>query len=170
MTEPTFLPAKFTRKGDQIQVELSLMIDDHVEAVWAALTEPEKLLQWLAPGEIALSVGGPAKLNFPESGTVIDSQVSAIEPMRLLEYSWSGPGEPERPLRWALEPIGSTTRLTLTLSQPAGEDAARACAGWVAHMEMLAAALAGMPIKFPFALFKAAREGYRAQFEAAAAA
>lgn len=169
MTQPAYLPAKFTRKGDVIQAELSLMLDDHQEAVWAALTEPDKLLQWLAPGEIELRVGGAARLNFPESGIVIDSTVSAVEPQRLLEYSWSGPGEPIRPLRWTLEPLGAAVRLGLTLTMPANEDAAKACAGWVAHLEMLAAALAGIPIKFPFELFKAAREGYRDQLQAQAA-
>ncbi|MDR3510723.1 MAG: SRPBCC family protein [Caulobacteraceae bacterium] len=169
MTQPAYLPANFTRKGDVVEAELSLLLDDHLEDVWAALTEAPKLLQWLAPGEIELRVGGAARLNFPESGIVIDSKVSAVEPRRLLEYSWSGPGEPDRPLRWTLEPVGAVVRLTLTLTMPASEDAARACAGWVAHLEMLAAALAGIPIKFPFELFKAAREGYRAQIEAKAA-
>lgn len=170
MSNAAYLPANFSRKGERIQVVLELMLDDHVEAVWAALTQPDKLLDWLAPGEIALSAGGPARLNFPESGTVIDSTVTAIEPLRLLEYSWSAPGEPDRPLRWALEPIGAATHLTLTLTLPDGEDVAKACAGWAAHMEMLAAALAGMPVKFPFELFKNARAAYRAQFEALAAA
>jgi uncharacterized protein YndB with AHSA1/START domain len=170
MSETAYLPAKLSRQGDRVRIVLDLMLDDHVEAVWAALTRPDRLLEWLAPGEIAAEAGGPARLNFPESGTVIDSRVTAIEPMKLLEYSWSGPGEPERPLRWALEPIGATTHLTLTLTMPADEDAAKACAGWAAHMEMLAAALAGMPVKFPFALFQAARAAYRAQFEADAAA
>jgi hypothetical protein len=54
-------------------------------------------------------------------------------------------------------------RLVLTLSVPDGEDAGRSAAGWAAHLEMLAAALAGAPIKFPFEVFKAARDSYRAQ-------
>jgi uncharacterized protein YndB with AHSA1/START domain len=166
MSQPAYQPATFTRKGDVTEARLSLMLDDHIEQVWAALTDPQRLLQWLAPGEIELRLGGAAKLNFPESGVVIDSRVTAIEPLRLLEYSWSGPGEPNRPLRWELEPLGPATRLTLTLTVPAEEDAGRSCAGWAAHMEMLAAALAGIPIKFPFDLFKAAREGYRAQLAA----
>ena len=58
---------------------------------------------------------------------------------------------------------GDEVLLDLTLRMPASEDAGRACAGWDAHLEMLAAALAGVPIKFPFELFKAARDAYRAQ-------
>jgi hypothetical protein len=44
---------------------------------------------------------------------------------------------------------------------PADEDAGRAAAGWEAHLEMLAAALEEVPIKFPFETFKAARDAYR---------
>ena len=87
--------------------------------------------------------------------------VSAVEAGRLLEYSWSSPGEPTRPVRWEIAPEGDGTRLTLTLRVPSSEDPGRACAGWEAHLEMLEAALEGVPIKFPFERFKAARDGYR---------
>ena len=166
LTQTAFEPAEFTRKGDVIQVHFCLMLDEHIEHVWAALTEPDRLVEWLAPGEIELREGGAARLNFADSGTVIDSIVTAYRPLHLLEYSWSRPGEPQRPVRWSLEPIGPETRLDLTLTVPAEEDAGRAAAGWAAHLEMLAAALAGVPIKFPFELFKAAREAYRAQLAA----
>ena len=125
------------------------------------LTDPAELPKWLAPGEIELRQGGRAKLDFTDSGTVIDSTVSALEPERLLAYSWSSPGEPERPVRWELEPDGDGTRLVLTLRVPDSEDVARACAGWEAHLQMLLAALEGVPIKFPFERFKSTREAYK---------
>jgi len=144
-----------------VRARLERLMEAGQDEVWAALTEPGQLAQWLAPGEIALEPGGPAKLDFVDSGIVIDSTVAAVEAPRLLEYSWSGPGEPERPLRWETSEEGGSTRLTLTVTVPEGEDAARAFAGWVAHLEMLAAALMGVPMKFPFDRFKAAREAYR---------
>jgi uncharacterized protein YndB with AHSA1/START domain len=151
--------------GERYEARLERVFDHGALEVWTELTDPEKLPYWLAPGEIALRVGGRAKLDFPESGAVIDSTVTAIQPITLLEYSWSGPGEPLRPIRWRLTPGSGyeTTRLTLTLSVPAGEDVARSCAGWEAHLEMLAAALEGVPIKFPFERFKATRAAYGAQ-------
>ena len=106
-------------------------------------------------------MGGAVRLDFADSGTVIDCRVSAFEPRRTLEYSWSAPGEPLRPVRWVLADAGETTALTLIVRTPLREDPGRACAGWEAHLEMLAAALAGAPIKFPFETFKAAREAYR---------
>ena len=146
-----------------VRARLERVIEHDQGAVWAALTDPAQLPQWLAPGAISLVPGGEAKLNFIDSGTVIDSVVTAVEAPRLLEYSWSGPGEPTRPVRWETIPEGAATRVTLTVTTPEGEDAARACAGWVAHLEMLAAAMEGVPMKFPFDRFKAAREVYKAR-------
>src|SRR5262249_26890713 len=98
---------------------------------------------------------------FVDSGIVIDSRVVAIAPGELIEYSWSSGDEPARPVRWMLEPQGEGCRVRLHLAVPPGEDAARAFAGWEAHLEMLEAALEGVPIRFPFESFKAARERYR---------
>jgi uncharacterized protein YndB with AHSA1/START domain len=150
------------RTSGAFEARLERVLDHEQKAVWAMLTDPSRLPEWLAPGELSLTKGGPAKLNFPESGTVIDSVVSAIDPPRLIEYSWSGPGEPERPLRWETFAQSGGTRLVLTLRIPQTEDIARSCAGWEAHLVMLHAALEGVPIKFPFDRFKAMREAYKA--------
>ncbi|MGZ5932785.1 MAG: SRPBCC family protein [Rhizomicrobium sp.] len=166
MTEPAFGKAKFTRNGDVMEAKMKRVLDDSLDRVWVALTDSEELVKWLAPGEIELWEGGSAKLNFTDSGIVIDSKVTAIEPLSVLEYSWSGPGEPLRPVRWDMRPKGDEVELDLTLRMPASEDAGRSCAGWDAHLEMLAAALAGVPIKFPFELFKAARDAYCVQLAA----
>jgi len=153
--------AIFLHLDGQTQVVLERTFEQPPSSLWSQLTHPAKLPQWLAPGEIEPRVGGVARLDFGVSGAVIDSMVTAFEPHRLLEYSWSAPDEPTRPLRWEIIPAGRGSRLRLILRVPAGEDAARAAAGFEAHLEMLAAALEGVPIKFPFETFKAAREAYR---------
>lgn len=150
------------RVGNRLQGRMERLLEQDPQAVWAMLTEPQKLAEWLAPGTIEPRAGGAAKLNFTDSGIVIDSKVSAFDPPRLLEYSWSGPGEPERPLRWELTPEDGGTRLALTVSIPDNEDIARTCAGWEAHLMMLHAALEGVPMKFPFDRFKTTREQYKA--------
>ena len=156
-------------KGDgYIEAKLTRLIDHPPAMVWTALIDPERTVEWLAPGVIEAKAGGRARLDFVDSGIVIDSTVSAYEPLRLLQYSWSGPGEPDRPVRWEVMPEGESTRLTLTLRTPEGEDAGRSAAGWEAHLEMLAAALEGVPIKFPFERFKTTREAYRARVAALA--
>jgi uncharacterized protein YndB with AHSA1/START domain len=161
--EPLFRTATFERQESRVVARFGTTLENHVDEVWEALTVPARIVDWLAPGDIDPRPGGAVKLNFVDSGIVIDSTISDVAPMRVLEFSWSGPGEPERPVRFELEPVGSVTGLVMTLSVPAEEDAGRSAAGWAAHLEMLAAALAGAPIKFPFDVFKAAREEYRAR-------
>lgn len=155
--------ATFLRMGDQVQVVLERTFEHAPARIWSLLTEPAELPQWLAPGAIELRAGGAARLDFGDSGVVIDSLVTAFDPGRLIEYSWSGPGQPTRPLRWEILPAGQGSRLRLTLRLPASEDAGRSAAGFEAHLEMLAAALEGVPIKFPFETFKTARDAYRAE-------
>jgi uncharacterized protein YndB with AHSA1/START domain len=163
MTDANESLGTLTRVGTHFQGRLERLFEQDQNSVWAMLTVPEKLAEWLAPGTIELRLGGAAKLNFTDSGTVIDSTVTAIDPPRLLEYSWSSPGEPARPVRWETQATGNGTRLTLSVGVPQNEDIARACAGWEAHLMMLLAAIEGVPIKFPFERFKSTREAYKAQ-------
>jgi uncharacterized protein YndB with AHSA1/START domain len=149
------------KADDRVTARFVLSVPHPRATVWSALTEPAVLPQWLAPGSIDQRDGGRVKLDFKDSGIVIDSEVRAFDPGYLLEYSWSGAGEPERPVRWELDDDNGGTRLQLTLGVPASEDVARACAGWSAHLDMLCAALEGVPIKFPFQVFADARARYR---------
>ncbi|TAL94202.1 MAG: SRPBCC family protein, partial [Rhodanobacter sp.] len=132
-------------------------------AVWHMLTDAASLAQWIAPGSIEPREGGRAHIDFQDSGIVIDSQVLAFDAPRVLAYSWSSGNQPLRPLRWELDDAPGGTHLTLTVTTPAGEDPAKACAGFEGHLEMLAAALEGVPIKFPFDLFLEARTAYNKQ-------
>jgi len=151
-----------SKTSSYLQGRLTRVIALDQPAMWAMLTTPERMAQWLAPGSIEQKQGGAVKLNFADSGTVIDSSVSAIDAPHLLEFSWSSPGQPTRPVRWELAAESGGTRATLTVSVPHTENIAATCAGWEAHLQMLQAAISGAPIKFPFETFKAAREGYRA--------
>ena len=147
-------------EGNRYVARLEREIAHDQSAVWAMLTEPGRMVNWLAPGEIELKKGGAARLDFGDSGIVIDSTVTEFDPPRLLEYSWSGPGEPNRPIRWEIASIANGTQLTLTLSVPDDEDVARSCAGWEAHLMMLLAAIEGVPIQFPFERFQSTRKAY----------
>lgn len=154
---------RFERGAGRIRGRLTRAYAHPVETVWAHITDSEKLAQWLAPGSIQLHAGGAAKLNFVNSGVIVDSPVTLAEPPRRLCYSWSAENEPVRPLDWSLEELEGDTLLTLEVSLPEDEDAGRACAGWESHLEMLAAALEGVTTRFPTELFLSRRDAYRAQ-------
>jgi len=167
MTENGDALGKLSHEDGYCVARLARLSEHAPAAIWRALTDPAWLPQWLAPGDISLAPGGRAKLDFADSGVAIDSPVTALTPGRVLEYSWSSPGEPARPMRWEVEPDGDGARLFLIVKIPHGEDAARAFAGFEAHLDMLEAALEGVPVKFPFLDFKAAREAYQAKLAAA---
>lgn len=169
MLDPAVPLPRFSCRNGTMRIQIRGRFDATPEQLWRAITAPADLLQWLAPGTIGLEVGGRAQLDFADSGIAIDSIVTAVEPGHLLEYGWNGPSESVRPLRWTITPGDDDVELTLSLEQPAHEDAARAAAGWTAHLEMLAAALADVPIRFPFAVFKAARAAYSEPVAAAMA-
>lgn len=167
MSDAGWMPGRITRTAAGFEGRLERALAHPPAAVWAMLTEPASLAQWLAPGRIELREGGTVRIDFADSGTVIDSRLTAFAPGQLLEYSWSGGDQPLRPLRWELRPEGEGTLLNLTVRLPEEEDPAKACAGFDGHLEMLAAALEGVPIKFPFDLFLQARAVYTAQRESA---
>ena len=152
-----------TAKGDSYEIRMERKFECGPGRVWEFLTRSAEIAQWLAPGKIEMRKGGTARLDFADSGIVIDSTVSDLRPPNMIEYSWSGPGEPLRPLRFETKIVPYGTALELTVRIPKSEDAPRTAAGFEAHLEMLAAALEGVPIKFPFPTFKALRDVYKAQ-------
>src|SRR5438552_2129725 len=107
--------------GNCFEARIERMLEHDQAKVWKMLTDPSQLPLWLAPGDLSLSKGGLAKLNFPESGTNVESVVTDVDPPRLIEYSWSSSGEPHRPLRWEATAVNGGTRLSLTLRIPDNE-------------------------------------------------
>jgi uncharacterized protein YndB with AHSA1/START domain len=142
-----------------------------VEKVWAALADPERRAEWLAPGAIEPQAGGRPELNFedgptPEHGTGLGGTVRIADPPRLLEFSWTTESGREEPVRWELFPEADGTRLVLThtvrrpiplgfglnVQNSATESRlAGYQAGWHAHLDRLPLMLAGRPAAYSLA-------------------
>jgi uncharacterized protein YndB with AHSA1/START domain len=135
------------RAADGHELRFERFLAHPIAKVWAALTEPEALAEWLAPGEFELSPGGRAHLAFANTGHVVEGRVVAVEPPRLLAYTW---GERHGIVRWELSPTDGGTRLELTHAFPTADDAASFLAGWHTHLELLDRALAGEPAPWPW--------------------
>lgn len=162
MTDSIPAGASIRRTDASFEIQLERSIDHAIDTVWRMLTDSAELPRWLAPGEIEAVPGGRARIDFGDSGAVVDSRVQVCEPPRRLVFSWSSGSDPERPVCWTLEPTSATrSLLRLTLQIPADEDAAKAAAGWDSHLEMLLAALEGVPIRFPVDHFLSRREAFR---------
>lgn len=135
-----------------------------IERVWAALTEPEQIAQWLAEAKLDLVEGGQVMLRWqnrisPEDASkygivtggqegpaVLHGTITKLEPPRLLEFA----GDIHGVLRWELRQEGTGCVLTFTSTLPVLEKgmAAQVLAGWHWHLDALAAALAGHPIEW----------------------
>lgn len=114
-----------------------------MEKVWAALTIPEPVADWLAPAEIELKVGGRYELRFHDGADVMIGVITRIEPPRLLELTWRESGCPGSVLVFSLAAVGC--RLTLTHAFPREVNDVRGfVSGWRQHLEGVAAACDGV--------------------------
>lgn len=133
-------------------------------AVWTMLTDSAAMAQWLAPaascssqvaryGSILPTAASPSTATCPRSRPAVCRNIR-------------GAAASNRSARcWELQDVRAGTQLQLSMRVPEGEDLAKACAGFDAHLEMLAAALEDV-IKFPFDVFVQARKAYAEQVAA----
>jgi uncharacterized protein YndB with AHSA1/START domain len=118
-----------------------------VEAVWAALTEPEQMEQWWAhAAELELAEGGRARLEWLNGPAVAEGRVTRLEPPTTIEFDTDIHGR----LRWELEPDGDGTVLTFTADAQLPEDwELEVLAGWHIHLDHLEHVLDGGTIDWP---------------------
>lgn len=115
--------------------------------VWAALTEPDRLARWWAPGDIKPVVGHRFALDMKEWGSQ-QCEVTEVELERLLAYRFAE-GKLDTVITWRLEPEGKGTRLFLEhvgfdLDSPLGKLAYQGMSeGWPHVLERLETDLAG---------------------------
>ena len=117
-----------------------------VERVWASLTEPDQITQWLCHRvEVEPKVGGRFAMwlgaideEKPEAG----GRITVFQPPHVLESA----EEDGSTLRWELRPKGAGCLLIFTDTRPLDERASNSVrAGWHLRMELLPQALDGHP-------------------------
>ena len=91
------------------------------EKIWRALTQSALLADWMMENDFRPEVG--CKFNFRrepvgEWNGVVDCEVLAVEPHRLLAYRWSPSGDEtlETVVTWTLTPAEGGTRLRMEQS------------------------------------------------------
>lgn len=131
------------------------LLPGSIDRVWAYLTESDLRRQWMAAGTMEMRVGAPFELvwrndelsrasgNRPkEFGDEhrLDSEITELDPPYRLGISWGNTGG----VTFDLEPVGDMVRLTVTHRRmPDHSTALNISAGWHAHLDVLAARLAG---------------------------
>ena len=112
------------------------------EELWDALTTPERLARWLAPGSVGEGVDGTVGLDFGEGG-IVTGRVLCWEPPLLLEYEWRFDGETESVVRFELSSTDDGTLLVLDHRALAAGHATGYSAGWHAYLASLSDHLEG---------------------------
>jgi uncharacterized protein YndB with AHSA1/START domain len=123
------------------------LFDAPAERVWSAITDPTILARWLCPNvEVELRLGGAFVIPFHDGGEIMRGTIRALEPGRLLEYTWNEDGGPESVVRWSISQMAGGSRLTMTHILPPGSPPALAAelgGGWHALIDRLSPAIAG---------------------------
>jgi uncharacterized protein YndB with AHSA1/START domain len=107
-------------------VERETLVEATPEEVWAALTDEDRLEEWMAP-EVEL-----------------DSTVETIEEKERFAFTWSRPGEGESFVEFTLEPLPAGTRVTV-VETPIGPTAI-ASAMWDFRLSRLHRSLRFIPV------------------------
>ncbi|MEV6344326.1 SRPBCC domain-containing protein [Actinoplanes sp. NPDC051851] len=141
MTEPT-------------SIDVDRFLPHPPEKVWRALTDPERLAGWLMPNDFVPEIGHRFTFHTeprPGFDGVVHCEVLALEPPRLLAWSWRG-GTLDSTVTWTLAPEGRGTRLFLRHEgfdpdDPLQRQALRIMGGgWRSHiMRALETSLADQP-------------------------
>ncbi|SDD82857.1 SRPBCC family protein [Kordiimonas lacus] len=143
---------------------LERMLPASIEQVWGYLTESEKRGKWLATGDMDLRVGGvvehvfdhrtlsphPETIEIPDKYkkhcgiTKMIGHITAIEPPRLLAYTWAEGEAPDSEVTFELTAMGDMTKLVITHRKlPDRETTIGVCGGWHGHVDIMIAVLKG---------------------------
>jgi uncharacterized protein YndB with AHSA1/START domain len=115
-----------------------------VDDVWSAITDPGRLARWIAQVDGDLRLGGTFQASFT-SGWEGPGRVDVCEPPRRLLVTMSPGLDEQTVIEVELVPDGDVTRLVMEERGLPLDEGAVHGAGWQAHVEDLAAHLAGRP-------------------------
>lgn len=138
MNEAGVLRAEGERRG----VRFERLYSVPAEELWDALTSPERLARWLAPGSVGNGPDSSVRLDFGQGG-LVTGRVLCWEPPSLLELEWRFDGETESVVRFELSPAAEGTLLVLDHRALAAGHATGYSAGWHAHLASLSDQLEG---------------------------
>jgi uncharacterized protein YndB with AHSA1/START domain len=119
-----------------------------LEKVWAAITEPERLADWLAVTKIDLRIGGEVELTWPTANFTARYLIRELDPPNLMVWGSTDPENPSAELRWQLfqEHPDMGVRLVLTETLVPPKHLLSIATGWHGHLyELPEAALRETP-------------------------
>lgn len=131
---------KFERRGEHIDVRFERFYSRPIESVWKALTEPERLADWMGQSYVEPFVGGRYETMLdglkPMRGTV-----RLWQPPSLLEYEWRSDHAPQSVVRWELSSASDGTRVVFQHLGMPYVSANLMMPGWHVYLDHLGLAL-----------------------------
>jgi uncharacterized protein YndB with AHSA1/START domain len=134
--------------GDRRDLHHQRVLAAPVEAVWAALTEPEQWRVWMGAdaAEMDPRGGGTVALRWPD-GDYMTGEITDWDPPHVLEYTWHERDDRGR-VRFELAEAAHGTLLTFDHSGIPTSMLVGMSAGWHAHLDWLRSHVAGNDFDF----------------------
>lgn len=129
-----------------VTVRMEDRFDTGAEDLWSALTDPHRLARWIAQVDGDLHLGGTFQARFTSSWEG-PGRVDVCEPPRRLLVTMCPGQDDQTVIEAEIFPDGDRSRLVIEERGLPLNEAAAHGGGWQAHVEDLAAHLAGRPAR-----------------------
>lgn len=134
----------FVRHGDSLDLRFERVYPRNIETVWAALTDPARLQDWLSPAIVEPRLDGRYELFVNRETAQMKGRILVWEPPALLEYSWDTGDAPPNRVRCELTAEGpNVTRLVFIHKDVPFKWSALTLPGWHQLLENLGLLLSG---------------------------
>ncbi len=154
------------RLADGYRLRFERRLHHPAAKVWAALTEPSHLADWLADATVELVPGGKLQLCFGNTGSVVNGKVMRVLPERLFEFTWSSEEAVDTLVHWELHPNPEGCLLVMTHDFPNDLALPSMLAGWHTHLEGLPTALNGRRADWPWERWRELHQEYQQRLAA----
>lgn len=144
-------PGRIAVDGERATLLFERWLPHPVDAVWAAVTDPEHREAWIGPSTVEGRVGGSITTD-PDDPPVtpeakrMTGAVLVWEPTRTFAHTWKQRIVEPGSVTYTLEAEGDGTRLRFRHEGLSPKNAAGFIPGTHAYLDRLAAHLAGAPI------------------------
>jgi uncharacterized protein YndB with AHSA1/START domain len=153
----------YTRRGELADMRFERRYPRAIETVWAALTVPERLADWMGPARVEPRLGGAIELMTDRTQPMV-GRILAWEPPLLLEFSWTMGSDRQSVARYELSRDGAGTRMVFTQTGVGYEVVALMLPGWHHYWELLGQHLAGTPQALSWDRWRALQAAYVAEY------
>src|SRR5215208_4444015 len=133
-------------------VERETMIEASPEEVWEALTDEDRLEEWMAP-EVELDPTEGGEISVRDGDDHRTGTVETVEEQERFAFTWSRPGEGESFVEFTIEALPGGSRVTVieTPTDSAGTNTAAGptglvFGGWGSRLARLHRSLRLMPL------------------------